>query len=88
MAKLHEVVRARRQTAVDITHPGHEVLEVLSSQAEGVALSWVVHVGGKVDIVNLGAEIELASTEEQPAGHPVNVAVLEEVGGGRPLSCP
>lgn len=47
-----------------------------------------VHVGGKVNIVDLSAEVGLACTEEETASHPVDVSVLEEVGSGRPLSSP
>ena len=88
MAKLDEVVRAGGHTAVDVLGPRDESLEICSTETESVALSWIVHVGGEVDVIDLGVEVELASAQKETTGHPVDVGVLQEVGSRRPLSRP
>jgi hypothetical protein len=62
-------------------------LKVRRPQAEALALR-VVHVGVEVNVIDLGVEVRLAGTEEETAGHPVDVGVLEEVGSRAPLGGP
>jgi hypothetical protein len=62
-------------------------LEVRRPEAE-VLVRGGVHGSGKVDIVDLSAQVGLTSAKEETTGHPVNVRVLQEVGSRRPLSSP
>jgi hypothetical protein len=63
------------------------LVEVRRPEAE-VLVRRGVHGSGKVDIVNLSAQVGLTSAKEETTGHPVNVRVLQEVGSRRPLSSP
>jgi len=87
VSELNEVVGARGHAAVDVLHPGGVGSEVRRPQAEALALG-VVHVGVEVNVIDLGAEVCLAGTEEETTSHPVDVGVLEEVGGRAPFGGP
>ena len=87
VAHLDEVVRARGQTRVDVGLPGGVRLEIGDADAEVVA-GRVVDLGLEAHVVDLGGQIDLALADEQTAGHPVDEAVLEVVGGQGPVGGP
>lgn len=81
--KRRTVVEAR----VDGRLPGDDTVEIAGANLERL-VGRVVHVGVELQIVDLGAEVELALADKETAGHPVNVRVLEEARGQRPLRRP
>jgi len=64
-------------------------LKVCRADAElGGTVTGVVDTSAQMHVINLGAEIDLAPADEQTTGHPVDVRVLQEVAGSRPLGSP
>lgn len=87
VSELNEESGSGRHASVDVGRPSHVSLEVSRPEAEQFA-SRLVHSSRQVDVIDLSAEVGLACTKEQTTSHPVNVSVLQEVGGGRPFGSP
>lgn len=87
VAELDLEAGAGGQPFVEVSHPCDVGVQVgRGDLVRGP--SGVVHVGLELDIVDLGAHVRLALAQEDAAGHPVDVGVLEVVGGGRPRGRP
>jgi hypothetical protein len=87
VSHLKPIVGSSRETGVEAGLPGDMTLQIISADLE-LLTSGKVQAGGELDIVDLGAQVNLALAEEDTAGDPVDVSVLEEVGGLGPVGSP
>lgn len=81
VSQLEPELGTGRETASKVILPQDVSLEIVDGDLDVLETGGEVRLGRQLHVVNLDAQVDLALAEEEAAGHPVDVRVLEESRG-------
>jgi len=83
---LHEVLRSRWKTSIEIVLPCNGGIEIARTKSEDLVGRYI-QCSGQVYIIDLGTEVDATATGEQTSSDPIDPDMLQIIGCSRPVSC-